>query len=135
MTTLDASFSSDIKGPKGEPNLPDLADVVTSHAGWYWDLPLSGERVVSDVLLRDGRLIVIGFTPNPDRCSDGGTSFFMELNSFSGGNAGKALIDINNDGVIDGKDFLVTTAPALLKRPRLLLPGFWSSPNRSCSLA
>ena len=98
----------DIKGPKGEPNLPDLADVVTSHAGWYWDLPLSGERVVSDVLLRDGRLIVIGFTPNPDRCSDGGTSFFMELNSFSGGNAGKALIDINNDGVIDGKDFLVT---------------------------
>ena len=97
---------SDRKGPQGVPNLPDLAATGTSHAGWFWDLPLAGERVVSDVLLRDGRLIVIGFTPNPDRCSDGGTSFLMELNAFTGGNADKALIDINDDGIIDEKDLV-----------------------------
>jgi type IV pilus assembly protein PilY1 len=98
---------SDLKGPNGEPSLPDLAADGTSHAGWFWDLPLAGERVVSDVLLRDGRLIVIGFTPNPDRCGDGGTSFLMVLNAFTGGNAGKALIDMNGDGKINEKDLVL----------------------------
>jgi len=98
-------------GVTNPPSLPDLAEEtadIAGHGGWYWDLPLTGERVVSDVLLRDGRLIVIPFTPDPDRCSDGGSSFLMELNSFTGGTSGGAVFDINNDGKIDGGD-LVTT--------------------------
>jgi len=97
----------DSQGPNGEPNLADIANVGTSHAGWYFDLPLTGEKAVSDVLLRDGRLIVIGFTPNSDRCSDGGTSFFMEFNSFTGGSMGGILFDINNDGVFDKNDKVI----------------------------
>ncbi|MFC1882963.1 hypothetical protein ACFL2S_15940, partial [Thermodesulfobacteriota bacterium] len=98
-------------GVTNPPSLPDLAEEaadIAGHGGWYWDLPFTGERVVSDVLLRDGRLIVIPFTPDPDRCSDGGSSFLMELNSFTGGTSGGAVFDINNDGKIDGGD-LVTT--------------------------
>ena len=89
--------------------MPDLSGtvVVTGHGGWFWDLPLSGERVVSDVLLRDGRLIVICFTPNEDRCSDGGSSFLMELGSFTGGTSGGTIFDINNDGKIDGGDVVI----------------------------
>jgi len=86
------------------PSLPDPAP--NSHGGWYWDLEATGERVVSDVLLRDGRLIVIPFTPNPDRCSDGGSSFLVELNAFSGGTSGGTIYDINNDGKIDGGDLV-----------------------------
>lgn len=95
-------------GTNGNPNLDDLAEdpLKTAHGGWFWDLPLTGERVVTDVLLRDGRLVVICFTPNPDRCSDGGSSFLMELNSFTGGTSGGTIFDINNDGKIDGSDWV-----------------------------
>jgi Tfp pilus tip-associated adhesin PilY1 len=112
MTTNEPNWitapDTDSVGPGGNPNLDDLADdgANTGHGGWYWDLPLTGERVVSDVLLRDGRLIVIAFTPNPDRCSDGGSSFLMELDSFSGGSSGGTIFDINNDGKIDGGDLV-----------------------------
>jgi type IV pilus assembly protein PilY1 len=98
----------DPRGPNGEPSLPDLADDGAGHAGWHWDLPLPGERVVNDVLLRDGRLIVISFTPDSDPCKAGGSSFLMELNSFTGGSAGGALFDIDNDGVVDENDMVVT---------------------------
>jgi type IV pilus assembly protein PilY1 len=98
---------TEVLGLHGEPNLPDIDDTVAGHAGWYYDLS-GGERVVSDVLLRDGRLIVIGFTPSPDPCSAGGTSFFMELDSSTGGVAGGTLFDINDDGVIDERDMVVT---------------------------
>lgn len=97
-------------GTNGNPNLDDLAEdpLKTAHGGWFWDLPETGERVVTDVLLRDGRLVVIAFTPNPDRCSDGGSSFLMELNSSTGGVSGGTVFDTNNDGRIDSDD-LVTT--------------------------
>jgi len=100
-TTYDAD-------PKGGPNLPDLSDIGTSHAGWYYDLPLDGERIVTDVQLRDGRLAVICFRPNPDPCSDESNSFFMELNAFTGGGPPETSFDLNEDGVIDPADTVLT---------------------------
>jgi type IV pilus assembly protein PilY1 len=126
--TWNTKIDSDTEGPNGEPNLPDLADAGASHAGWYWDLPLTGERVINDVLLRDGRLIMIGFTPDSDRCSDGGTSFLMELNAFTGGSTGGTLFDINDDGLIDDNDMVIIGADAdgnLEKAPPsgIMMPG------------
>ena len=94
--------------PKGGPNLPDLSDIGTSHAGWYYDLPLDGERIINDVQLRDGRLAVICFRPDPDPCSDESSSFLMELNAFTGGGTASATFDINEDGVIDSTDTVLT---------------------------
>ncbi len=88
----------------GERKFPDLSAVGTTHAGWYYDLPLDGERVTSDVLLRDGRLTVIGFTPDADRCSDQSSSFLMELDAYTGGKPATAVLDLNDDGVLDGQD-------------------------------
>jgi type IV pilus assembly protein PilY1 len=91
------------------PSFPDLAEQdeeIPGHAGWYWDLPLDGERVVSDVLLRDGRLIVLPFTPYEDPCMAGGSSFLMEIDAISGGHSGGIIFDINNDGVIDARDLV-----------------------------
>jgi type IV pilus assembly protein PilY1 len=91
----------------GRPNLPDLSATVANHAGWFSDLPEDGERVISDVLLRDGRLIVIGFTPDPDRCSAGGSSFLMEINTFNGGSFGGSIFDLNDNRLFDTKDSVI----------------------------
>jgi type IV pilus assembly protein PilY1 len=80
-----------------------------ANAGWYLDLdvyPGKGERVIGDVILRDGNLIAIGFIPESSRCSSGGNSIFMELNAFTGGSIGAIQFDINDDGVIDEKDLV-----------------------------
>ena len=91
----------------GGPKLPDLSDIGTSHAGWYYDLPLAGERIISDLMLRDGRLAVVSFRPDPDPCSAEASSFLMELNAFTGGSIPEILYDINQDGVIDVADTVV----------------------------
>lgn len=87
--------------------LPDLSDIVANDAGWYLDLDIYlGERVISDVLLRDGILIAIGFIPEQSFCGSGGESVFMELNAFTGGQLAGAQFDIDDDGNIDEKDLV-----------------------------
>jgi len=105
--TWKTAEDPDPDGSDGQPSLPDPSDQVANHAGWFWDLPLKGERVVSDVLLRDGRLIVIGFTPNPDRCSAGGASFLMELNAFDGGSLGGSIFDLDDNRLFDTQDMVI----------------------------
>ena len=43
--------------------------------GWYLDLPTTGERQVSDSVLRNGRIIFTTLIPDSQICSFGGTSF------------------------------------------------------------
>jgi type IV pilus assembly protein PilY1 len=87
--------------------LPDLSDKVPNDAGWYLDLDVyPGERVISDVLLRDGILIVIGFIPEQSFCGAGGESVFMELNAFTGGQLAGVQFDINDDGTVDENDLV-----------------------------
>jgi type IV pilus assembly protein PilY1 len=104
----------DDEGLQGAPNLPDIEvpksdGSPVSHAGWYFDLPESGERVVSDVLLRDGRLAAIGFRPDPDHCNVGGSSFYMEFDAATGYTAGATLFDINEDGIVNEQDLFEST--------------------------
>jgi type IV pilus assembly protein PilY1 len=119
--------------PKGGPNLPDLSNIGTSHAGWYYDLPLDGERIVNDVQLRDGRLAVICFRPDPDPCSDESNSFLMELNAFTGSGPALATFDINEDGVIDPADIVFTkydtdSNPVRLPPAGIEMPGHLQPP-------
>jgi type IV pilus assembly protein PilY1 len=93
--------------PDDNGQLPDLSDAVENDAGWYLDLDVySGERVVSDVLLRDGILIAIGFIPAQSFCGAGGESVFMELNAFTGGQLAGVQFDINDDGKVDENDLV-----------------------------
>ena len=96
------------KDTKGGPNFPDLSDIGTSHAGWYYDLPLVGERIINDLRLQDGRLALSCFRPDPDRCSNESNSFLMELNAFTGGSIPAVMFDLNADGVIDMADTVTT---------------------------
>jgi Tfp pilus tip-associated adhesin PilY1 len=73
--------------------------------GYYFDLD-PGERVISDVVIRNKLLLAIGFTPNKDRCGPGGNSMFMEINAFTGGSTGGSLFDITGDQQIDTHDLV-----------------------------
>lgn len=87
--------------------LPDPTDLVPNDAGWYLDLDVyTGERVVSDVILRDGILIVVGFIPEQSRCGSGGGSVFMELNAFTGGQLAGVQFDIHDDGSVGEDDYV-----------------------------
>jgi len=93
--------------PDDDGQLPDLSSTTANDAGWYLDLDVyDKERVVSDVHLRDGILIVIGFIPEQEFCGAGGESVFMELNAFTGGQLAGAQFDINKDGTVDEKDLV-----------------------------
>jgi type IV pilus assembly protein PilY1 len=93
--------------PQNGDQFPDPAKERVNDAGWYLDLGVYlGERVIGDVILRDGILIAIGFIPAQSRCSSGGESVFMELNAFTGGSIGAIQFDIHDDGVV-GEDDLV----------------------------
>ena len=90
-----------------EPNPGSAAEPPnTVHAGWYFDLPLNGERVASDVLVREGNAIVITFTPVDEPCSIGGDSIVHEMDAASGGRLLRAQFDINADTLIGSQDLI-----------------------------
>jgi type IV pilus assembly protein PilY1 len=84
---------------------PNPSAASANHAGYYLDLN-PGERVISDVMIRNGNLLAIGFTPTTDPCSAGGSSMFMELNAFTGGSVGGNLFDLTGDRKIDARDVI-----------------------------
>ncbi|GGK61652.1 pilus assembly protein [Amphritea balenae] len=75
--------------------------------GWYMDFKQSdypGERIVSNPLILGDSVIFPTIVPEPGACSDGGSSWLMELNALSGGRP--EITDVNGDGVIDDKDLV-----------------------------
>jgi type IV pilus assembly protein PilY1 len=83
-----------------------------SKQGWYLDLRSpgaangAGERVVSQGLLRDGRIIFTTLIPSSDVCAFGGKSWLMELDAVQGGRLTYSVFDVNGDGQIDESDYV-----------------------------
>lgn len=81
--------------------------------GFYLDLQSpgatdgAGERVVSQALLRGGRIIFTTLIPSADACAFGGSSWLMELDAFNGGRLPYSVFDVNGDGLIDDNDFIL----------------------------
>jgi type IV pilus assembly protein PilY1 len=99
-------------------------------AGWYFDLPVTGERVPSDLLIRDAKVIVATFTPEQNPCGTGGESVIMEMDACSGGRTSEPQLDINDDGLINADDLInigteedpIWVAPTGIEKPGRLLP-------------
>jgi type IV pilus assembly protein PilY1 len=89
--------------------MPNPSESLPNHAGYYLDLA-EGERVISDVLIRNRILIAIGFQPSDDPCLPGGRSMLMELDAFTGGAPGGRLnlaqFDVTGNLRIDEGDLL-----------------------------
>ena len=94
----DWATTTDANDPAQEPD-------PVANVGWFFDLPVSGERVVSDVIIRDGNAIVISFIP-PESCSTGGYSIVHEMDAATGGRLSAAQFDINADDAIGIGDLI-----------------------------
>ena len=89
----------------------DPSNTVANHAGWYFDLPISKERVIRNVIIRDGKLIVVSSIPKSSPCAAGGDSILHEMDACTGGRLTEAQFDINDDGVIDENDMITIDDP------------------------
>ena len=56
-----------------------------TQVGFYFDLPDSGERSITDPILAAGDAIFTTYAPSTDPCSPGGTSFLMAVSFRDGG--------------------------------------------------
>ena len=83
-----------------------------SYIGWYIDLPTSGERNVTDSILRDGRIIFTTLIPSSDPCTAGGDGWLMELDAVSGGRLDTTPFDVNGDDTFNTTDNLTITSGA-----------------------
>jgi type IV pilus assembly protein PilY1 len=86
-----------------------LTEKPKVNAGWFFDLPLSKERVIREIVVRDGKLIFITSIPENDPCAAGGKSIIHEVDACTGGRLATAQFDINNDGKIDQNDLIKLT--------------------------
>jgi type IV pilus assembly protein PilY1 len=108
-TTLDG-FCGDNAGtedcdPNDNPSVGGDPDPVRN-AGWYFNLPETGERVVTDVYIRGGKLNVISYVKEGTQCGLAGHSWVMALNPCTGGRLTKADFDLNGDGAVNEGDLV-----------------------------
>lgn len=97
----------------------------TQKFGWYAQFPAVGERVVSDPVLRGGRVIFTSILPSTVECSPGGISWLNEVDWLNGGLLKTPPFDTNLDGKVDSSDTLVqarklnsiASAPAIQRAP------------------
>lgn len=90
-----------------------------THRGWYISLA-SGERVLSAPSLHAGRAIFTTFTPGSADC-DGGESWVVGVNIWSGGRLVDGIFDTNNDRIFDAEDVVAcgnkSCAPSAYRLP------------------
>lgn len=128
----------------------------TGHVGWFFDLPgigamdgrdndgdgttdevderssLASERVVKDLIIRDGKLIVLSFIPDASPCSGGGTSILHEFDAGSGSRINSPVFDISGDQAIDKNDLIDISdgsgEPILVSPTGIAIQGLVSPP-------
>ena len=81
--------------------------------GWRLSLPTSGERVVTEATVRNGRLVISTLIPSTAACSNGGDGWIMEVQIFTGNRA--AALDLNNDDLVNNADLIDGTVPSGVK--------------------
>lgn len=92
------------------------------HKGWVVQMPNIAERIVSDPVLRGGRVIFTSIIPSGDVCSAGGRSWLNEVEWLSGGQLDKPPFDSNLDGQVDSGDLLaegVSTGETIMSGPAI----------------
>ena len=76
--------------------------------GWYLDLDLSGERIVSQAALFDQRTMFTTFLPDTTSCDTAGTSFAFSLDSSTGSAPSVSSFDVDGNGTVGNAGDLVS---------------------------
>ncbi len=99
-STEEESDGTHLPDPKGETADP-------AHIGWYINLGGSGyegERLARDIIIRNGKAIIITIIPNDSPCSGGGRSVLYEVDACDGSRVEKPVFDVNEDQTLDEED-------------------------------
>jgi len=104
-TTTHAVGPATLDGALAGDNRVSLVTYYTK-GGWYMDLPLTGERAVSEPAIRAGRVVFNTIVPSTDPCSYGGTGWVMEVDVMTGNRYDAPTFDTNADLTISAADLL-----------------------------
>ena len=80
--------------------------------GWYMDLPDTGERVVTDPVIRGGLVFFNTMIPDTNPCEAGGRGWLMVADWLNGGHAPEVAFDLTGDGDLDVADQIGGVASA-----------------------
>jgi len=72
--------------------------------GWYMDLPDSGERSVTDAVIRGDLVFFNTMIPDTNPCEAGGRGWLMVAKWNNGGHPGEIAFDLNDDGLLSSLD-------------------------------
>jgi type IV pilus assembly protein PilY1 len=70
-----------------------------SHVGWYFDLPKSGERVVANPSIREGKVFIISMVPAKSKCGVDGNANMYVLNACNGGRLNDPIFKVDEEFV------------------------------------
>jgi len=93
----------------------ELTDRSVNYAdkeGWRIELPETGERHVTDPVIRGDLVFFNTTTPDADACSFGGTSWLMVADWLTGGRPSEVSFDLNRDGLLTDLDEIDDNAAA-----------------------
>lgn len=82
------------------------SDYIQSNGkkGWFMDLNIAGERVVSDPVMRNLKIIFTTMIPSGDVCGFGGTGWLMEIDAFNGSRLKQSPFDLTGDKLFSNAD-------------------------------
>jgi type IV pilus assembly protein PilY1 len=83
---------------------PNPSSVEDNNAGWFFDLPIAGERIINDPIIRDGKLLFSSTIPTTETCRTGGGAIFHEVDACSGRRLREPQLDITGNRIIDTQD-------------------------------
>lgn len=93
----------DTQSPFGDPIEWFSENTNLAEYGWFIDLPVEGERVVTEATLLSGIIFFSSSVPSTSVCSAGGTGFINAV-GVDGLATRTPIIDFNDDGVINDDD-------------------------------
>ena len=96
--------------------MTDTSNAVdyTTQVGWYDDLPIAGQRFLSNPQLLNGSFIAALNTPPTAACGLPSVPMLLELNFATGGAFAKPQLDINASGTITSTDTYLTNNPVAI---------------------
>jgi type IV pilus assembly protein PilY1 len=83
---------------------------LSTKRGWVLNLPIAGERIVTQTAIRAGKVVVSTMIPSTVACTFGGDGWVMEVDAVTGNRPETAAIDTNADGNVDTGDLLTYQA-------------------------
>jgi type IV pilus assembly protein PilY1 len=78
--------------------------------GWYVDLPLTGERVITAPMLQTGRVRFATLIPNENVCAGGGAGAIVAADPYNGGKTAHNIFNVNGLNTAGMYDSIMTPA-------------------------